>query len=214
MLRKLGAGAVAALLIAGVGWTATASGEPSAEARGVYRVPAPGSYQGMDHHGRQVSFVFTGQHITGFKVDQQPIGSGGFFLEGWTETCDGAGWCSGGSWQTNTHVVGRWRNPTGVWTAWSADLPGQSRGYQGQYSGTDHYDHEVRFVRSGHRVVHFNVAGRSVGSAVVAQGAWPETCNAGSCFKGHWLDDDHVVGSWRQEGGHWVAWEARPAFRR
>jgi hypothetical protein len=45
---------------------------------------------------------------------------------------------------------------------------------------------------------------------------WHETCHNGYCFKGQWVSDTHVTGSWRHGGSStWTAWSASvaPAIR-
>ncbi len=211
MIRKLSSVVIALLCVAGFAAGAAAGSGTSTGIAAAPRaavLPSSGNYHGLDHHQRTISFTYHGNQISNFKVNSHTIGNVHVSGGAWHQTCAG-GYCTMGHWQTDTHVVGSWRTADGHWIAWAADLPVQPTNYQGTYRGSDHLNHTVTFSRSGAHVKDFMMGGNSFGEATIHGGAWPETCKNGWCYKGHWQDDYHVVGEWRQHGGTWHAWEAR-----
>ena len=79
----------------------------------------------------------------------------------------------------------------------------------GDYKGLDHQQNVVTFTYRDNDIVNFKVGGHGFGNASLNHGAgWTEKCSNHYCFKGSWVRDTHVSGSWRAPGGHWIPWTA------
>ena len=207
MIRKFGTALAVILCLAAVSLAA-----PAQAKSGV--LPTGGSYSGMDHHGRTITFHFNGSNqISSFYVNSTLIGdshskhtahtSGG----AWHETCHN-GYCTKGTWQTDFYVVGYWRGPTGSWTPFTASVPQPP--HRGSYMGTDHGGADIHLTYNGTHVHSFSVSGHLVFPTVqVTQGSWSEVCSHdGWCYRGHFQGANTVVGEWRTRGSVWHAWEA------
>lgn len=220
MIRKLSAVLVAAACAAGgfaVGASSLAEAEPGAAAGPAAApsvdhaaLPREGSYSGVDHAGRIVTFTFSGNYMNHFTVAHKVIGGAHVGSNAWHETCHG-GYCTKGMWLTDTHVNGSWRLPDGQWTHFSAyHQPAlQVRPYAGPYMGRDHTGLAVHLeFRNG--MIHGFKLDHSVRGNVSVDGHGRfETCLPSICVKGHWQSEYEVVGSWRPvNGSHWVQWEA------
>lgn len=214
MIRTLGAAAVALLCVAAfaVGAEAEAPSSPKAQAPTAERsvVAVHGSYTGWDQAQRAISFTYSGNQVSHFRVGSHTIG--GAHVDGsaqWHETCHN-GWCFKGHWVSDTEVVGFWKAPQGHWVPWNAFVPMPRTNFQGNYSGFDHRSGSVRMTRHNDFVQHFTADRHTFPSVRVdSRGAWGETCSHSHCYSGHWQDDYHVVGYWwRKSDGHKVAWEA------
>ncbi|MCW2843328.1 MAG: hypothetical protein JWN22_1244 [Nocardioides sp.] len=214
MIRKISSVVIALLAMTGLGLASaglgfahsgTASPAPAA-ARAV--IPNHGSYSGVDHHGRIVTFSFSGTDVSHFAVNHLVIG-GAYVSRGmWHETCHG-GICTRGAWVTDGHVTGFWRyggDPS--WTAWSASSTPAMTPYGGTYMGTDHTGLRVHLSFNGGYVRGFSIDHNVVGDAPVTNGSF-EVCHRVICYQGHWENEYYVVGSWRHaSGGTWRPWEA------
>ena len=200
MLRKLIAAFAALFFVAGLGLAAAAPAQAAV-------LPVHGTYTGTDHSGRAITFHFSGNQMSNFKVNHQMIGGAHVSSGAWHETCHG-GYCTKGQWQLDFHVVGYWRTPGGHWTAFSASAPQPS--HHGDYMGRDHHGRFVSGSFNGSMIHNFMVTG--IGhfpSAHVSGGAWHETCShAGLCYRGRFQGTHTLVGEWRHRNGTWVAWEA------
>src|SRR5690349_9298693 len=120
MLRKLLAVLAAAACAAGLALTFSPfaeAGKGSASARAA--LPMHGAYAGVDHGGRIVSFMFSGNYMSHFTVKHTVIGGAHVGSDAWHETCHN-GMCTKGMWVTDTHVTGFWRTANGHWTSFSA----------------------------------------------------------------------------------------------
>jgi hypothetical protein len=93
----------------------------------------------------------------------------------------------------------------------AAAAPAQAKGVlpvHGSYTGKDHANRHISFTFSGNQITKFTVGHHVIGGAHVSHGMWHETCHNGYCTKGQWQLDFHVVGYWRNPGGHWTAFSA------
>jgi hypothetical protein len=214
MKRKLLA--VLAVLPAAVGVVGTAFAfSPLAEAGqgGATQAPAAraalpmhGTYSGVDHAGRVISFTFSGNYMSHFTVNHTVIGGAHVGSNAWHETCHN-NMCTKGVWVTDTHVTGSWRHGNGHWVHFSAWLHPSVTPYQGSYMGRDHTGLSVRFsYRNG--IHNLTLDHNSHGSVTVTNGRF-ETCLATICVKGQWQTEYEVAGSWRPRSGtHWTQWDA------
>lgn len=118
MKRSILTAAVALLVVVGLAVAAqTSSAGVTAHASGV--LPAKGHYQGVDHHGRQITFYYNGNHqmehfTVSTVVNHHVVSSlyiGGAHLiaheSRWARTCHG-GKCTSGAWVSDIQVHGTW----------------------------------------------------------------------------------------------------------
>ncbi|MFC6041463.1 hypothetical protein ACFP8W_06995 [Nocardioides hankookensis] len=204
MLRKLMA-VLAALAVATgltVAVTAITSG---ADAKAV--LPAHGNYSGVDHAGRVVTFSFSGNYMSHLTINHHTIGGAHVAGAAWHETCHN-GFCTRGTWTTDTHVAGSWRTGGGHWTHFSASVVPSLRPYAGPYMGRDHTGLAIHLTY-GSSMIHGFKLDHSVRGNIAVHNAKFDTCLSSICVKGHWQSDYEVVGSWRPvHGSHWVSFEA------
>ena len=193
------------LATAGFGLASTA---PATSAQALSVVPQHGSYSGVDHRGRIVTFSFSGTQVSHFQVNHLVIGGAHASQGRWHETCHN-GVCTKGAWITDSHVSGFWRHASdSSWTAWDARTSPPVTPYPGTYMGNDHSGLRVHLSFHNGHVKNFNVDHNAVGDAAVSDGKF-EVCHQSICFKGDWENDYTVVGSWRYSNSHhWRPWEA------
>jgi len=124
MLRKISA--VLAALVVMTGLTLAVSS--GADAKSV--LPAHGSYAGVDHGGRMVTFSFSGNTMSHFTVGHTVIGGAHVCNGAWHETCHN-GMCIKGMWMSDTHVTGSWRQGGGAWVHFNRPRPQRARQHPG-----------------------------------------------------------------------------------
>jgi hypothetical protein len=215
MLRRLTALAAALLMTVGLGLATTGSGAASAvpgvptarAAAAVSVIPHHGSYAGVDHHGRMVTFSFNGNQVAHFAVNHQVLGGAHVSNGAWHETCHN-GMCTKGMWSTDGHVTGSWRSGGGTWTSFTASSSPRITPYSGTYLGSDHSGLSIHFSFGNGFLRGFRVDHNHVGDAAAGSGKF-ETCHQTICFKGHWETEYMVVGSWRHaNSSQWRPFEA------
>jgi hypothetical protein len=204
MLRKLLAVLAAIAVTTGLTMAVTSGADAKST------LPAHGSYSGVDHAGRMVTFSFSGNSMSHFTVGHKVIG-GAHVGSGaaWHETCHG-GFCTKGMWVTDTHVTGSWREGGGTWTHFSAYAhpPMTIQPYTGSYMGRDHTGLKIHLSFSHGRINSFTLDHSNRGNIPVTNGKF-ETCLQSVCVKGHWQSEYEVVGSIRPvNSSHWVTWDA------
>lgn len=211
MTRKL-LGIVTALLVAGglaVGGSGLAStaATTTAHASAMSVLPHSGSYSGVDHHGRMITFTFGGNYMSHFMVNHTLIGGAHVSNGMWHETCHN-GLCTKGAWLTDSHVQGSWRTGGGTWVHFDARVAPPVVPYAGTYMGRDHSGLSIHLAYHGGRITTFKADHNEVGAGAVSGGRF-EYCGNGICVKGHWESDYTVVGLWRfANSTHWRQWEA------
>lgn len=200
-MRKLLAAAAALVCATGLALTAA----PAADAA---VVPVHGAYDGVDHHGRLVSFSFNGTAISHSRVGSVTIGTAHVSNGMWHETC-GNGYCFKGQWVTDQHVQGFWRHGgSHEWTSFSATATAVVP-YVGSYLGRDHTGLRIHFGFRDGRLRAFSWDHNVIGDAVVAHDGSFSVCHPTLCFKGHWQDSYYVVGQWRHpHQSTWTNWTA------
>lgn len=172
-------------------------------------LPAHGSYHGVDHGSRTVSFTFSGNQMMHFSLDSQVIGGAHVSNGAWHETCHN-GMCTKGMWVTDKHVTGYWRASGGHWVSFSATLQ-QSNPYKGTYMGSDIHHASISFTYGHGYLTSVVIAGGHFPNVPVTHGHF-STCHSGVCFQGHWQDDYEVVGHWSTHHAGTVysfSWTAR-----
>lgn len=202
MFRKLCSILTALLFVAGFGLASTGV----AQARNV--VPHHGSYSGVDHHGRVVTFTFDGTQVSHFSVGHLVIGGAHVSRGMWHETCHN-GYCTRGSWTSDGHVSGAWRaGGSSTWTSWTASVAPAVHPYAGTYMGSDHTGLRVHLSYHSGYLRGFTLDHNRIGDAQVSNRSF-SVCYPTICFKGHWETEYYVVGSWRHSNSTtWRAWEA------
>lgn len=211
MVRKLSAVLVAVACVVGsaVAFSPLAEagqGGATKAAAGRSVLPAHGTYSGVDHAGRVVSFTFSGNYMSHFAVNHTVIGGAHVGSSAWHETCHN-GLCTKGMWVSDTHVTGSWRHGGGTWVHFSAWLHPSITPYQGTYMGRDVTGLRVHFSYR-HGVHHFTLDHNDHGTIPVTNGRF-ETCLTSICVRGQWQTEFEVAGSWRPRGStHWTQFDA------
>jgi len=197
-------------LVTAFGLAATASTAASgsgAAAASQTVLPAGGSYYGVDHAGRTITFSFGGNQMSHFAINHQVFGSAHVSSGAWHETCHN-GLCTKGRWVSDHHVKGSWRHGGGEWVHFDARTAPPAKPYPGPYMGDDHGDRDVHLNFRDGQVRDLKLDGTNYGDAHVNHGKF-DFCRHDRCFKGHWETDTMVVGSWRYSNSHdWHGWEA------
>ena len=137
MIRRLTGIAAALVLTGGIGLTAAGLGLASTAANGsvpaasaaapaapaapaLSVLPNSGSYTGVDHAGRTITFTFGGNQMSHFMTNHQVVGGAHVSNGMWHETCHN-GICAKGHWENDTTVVGLWRySNSNHWRQWEA----------------------------------------------------------------------------------------------
>ena len=211
MLRKLLAviAAVACAVAAAVAFSplAEAGGGGTTAPAARAALPTHGTYSGVDHHGRIISFTFSGSYMGHFTVSRTVIGGAHVGSTAWHETCHN-GMCTKGTWVTDTHVSGYWRQSGGSWVAFSAWVHPAFSPYQGSYMGHDATGLRVHFSYRG-GIHNLTLDHNNHGAVPVSPNGTFDVCLASICVKGQWQTDYEVSGSWRpKNGSHWTQWDA------
>lgn len=190
MIRKFVA--LAAALVCAAGLSLAGVGAATASV-----VPVVGSYNGVDHHSRAVSFSFNGTSISHLVIGHITIGATHVGNDGqWDETC-GGGYCSKGHWITETHVTGYWRvGGSHTWTSFDASTTA-FRPYVGTYMGRDHSGRSIHLSYANGILHAFTWNGQNLGSVHVDSTWHFSGSHNGTCFRGHWQTATYVVGEVR-----------------
>lgn len=204
MLRKLSAVLASLVVLTGLTLVFTSG----ADAKSV--LPTHGSYAGVDHGGRMITFSFAGNTMTHFTVNHTVIGGAHVSNGAWHETCHN-GMCTKGMWQSDTHVTGSWRSASGgSWVHFSATYKPSTaiQPYGGTYLGRDHTGLRVHLTYRNGGIQGFSLD-HSVRGNIAVHNARFETCLPSICVKGHWQSEYEVIGSWRPvNSSTWVTWDA------
>lgn len=106
-MRKLVTALVLVLGLVPLGAAVPARAHPSPSAAAAIR-PAVGHYEGHDERDRLVTFTYTRREgIRHLRINHHLVGRATVSGGSWGRTCH-RGFCTWGSWRSNTHVTGHW----------------------------------------------------------------------------------------------------------
>lgn len=211
MIRRMLGTAAALLMMAGLAISAfglpSSAATATAHASAMSVLPHSGSYTGVDHAGRTITFTFGGNQMSHFMINHQVVGGAHVSNGAWHETCHN-GMCTKGAWLTDSHVKGSWRTGGGHWVHFDARTSPPVTPYIGPYMGSDHSGLKIHLGYHAGKVTNFTADHNNAGDANL-HGNKFDFCGNGICAKGHWENDTTVVGLWRySNSSHWRQWEA------
>lgn len=205
----LAATACAVGLAVAYGPLAEAESTPSTSTKAAAAVlPTHGTYKGVDHAGRIITFSFAGNYMGHFAVNNMLIGGAHVGGSAWHETCHG-GMCTKGTWVSDHHVQGSWRTRDGHWTTFSAyhQPVATINPYIGSYRGEDHAGISIHLMYRHGTIADFKLDHSVRGNIPVSNGRFNH-CLPSVCVEGHWASDNRIVGKWKAVGStHWFSWE-------
>lgn len=209
MTRKL-VSVAATILLSAAGLIGITSATTTAAHASV--IPVHGTYSGVDHAGRDASLSFSNNQVSHIYIGHQYFGGAHVSNGMWHETCHN-GFCTKGTWLTDKHIQGYWRQGgSHEWTAFAVSTNTISP-YIGSYSGLDHNGVRVHFGYADGRVHDVTIGHDVLGSTHVSANSF-SGCTHHYCIKAHWQTDTLVSGSWRTaDSSTWHVFEANAYAR-
>ena len=190
MLRKLLAVLAAIAVTTGLTMAVTSGADAKSA------LPAHGSYSGVDHAGRMVTFSFSGNYMSHFTVGHKVIGGAhvGSGARGTRPATAASAPRACGSPTPTSPAPGARAAAPGRTSRRTLDPPMTIQPYVGTYMGRDHTGLKVHLTFSHGRINNFTLDHSNRGSIPVTNGKF-ETCLQSICVKGHWQSEYEVVGS-------------------